>query len=83
MTTRNHGNRLLLVNEQNECFYFRNEMLTFSKKFQPKTFFRIKEPSFNKLFFKINCFEKYSEKTKFAQSGRGVPLSHGKCFYFL
>ena len=83
MATRNHGNRLLLANEQMNFFIFLIKMLTFSKKFQPKTFFRIKEPSFNKLFFKINCFEKYSEKTKFAQSGRGVPLSHGKCFYFL
>ena len=43
MATRNHGNRLLLANEQMNFFIFLIKMLTFSKKFQPKIYFRIKE----------------------------------------
>ena len=44
-------------------------MFTFSKKFQPKTFFRIKETYFSKRSFKINYFEKYSAKTIFCAIG--------------
>ena len=38
MTTRNHGNRLLLVNEQNEFFYFRNKNVYVFKKLSTKKF---------------------------------------------
>ena len=36
MTIRNHGNRLLLVNEQNEFFYFHNKIVYVFKKFSTK-----------------------------------------------
>ena len=85
MTTRNHGNRLLIdeiANEQMIFFIFTTKMFTFSKNFQPKTFFRIKETYYSKLFFKINCLEKYSGKTIFCAIG-GTPFPREMFLFYI
>ena len=56
-------------------------MLTFSKKFQPKTF-KIKETEFSKRFIKINCFEKYIEQIVFYAIG-GTPFPWEKFLFFI
>ena len=57
-------------------------MLTFSKNVQPKTFFRIKETYFSKLFLKINCFEKNSEKIMNYAIGR-TPFPRKMFLFFI
>ena len=57
-------------------------MFTFSKKFQPKTFFRIKQTYFSKLFFKINCFKKYIELCLFCAIG-GTPFPRKMFLFFI
>ena len=56
-------------------------MLTFSKKFQPKTF-KIKETEFSKRFIKINCFEKYIVKSIFCAIG-GTPFQREMLLFYI
>ena len=45
MSTRNHGNRLLLVNEQNDFFLFSHEKcLRFQNIVNQKPFLKLKKP---------------------------------------